>query len=344
MMQSVDRSTAVLVAVGLVCVAGLGMAAATINSANPVGASDGNPIMDPPSPRDSVEVGGETGAAAGDGHGTGGIGQSYGSLTTCVPLLDSTVGLLATLAAVLSIAGLIYYRYNFALALFSGWTVLPPAMLGYFLVTDCGGGGGSMLSGAASGMLSGPGEGLLGTGSIPTWAMGLFGVAVIGGAIGLLYRTAGTDEVVDIEEESTTEDVELDDFAAAAGRAADRIEEHNQDADNAVYEAWVEMTELLDVDSPETYSPGEFADAAVDAGMDQADVRQLTRLFNEVRYGERDVDSREDQAVDVLRNIESQYSETNQTDATETAVDSLDAGEPSTNSQHGPDHEPEEDR
>jgi hypothetical protein len=130
---------------------------------------------------------------------------------------------------------------------------------------------------------------------------------VLIGAVGLLYRTMGEEEVVAVEDDAVEDGPDLDQFAEAAGRAADRIEEHNADVDNAVYRAWVEMTDLLDVDKPEMYTPGEFADTAVSLGMAEDDVNELTRLFNEVRYGGRDASTREDQALEILRNIEAEY-------------------------------------
>jgi hypothetical protein len=95
----------------------------------------------------------------------------------------------------------------------------------------------------------------------------------------------------------------------AAGRAADRIET-STDVDNEVYRAWREMTDLLDMEAPETSTPGEFAAAAVDAGLGQEDVRELTRLFEDVRYGDAVVSAdEEERATAVLRRIEGRYAE-----------------------------------
>lgn len=94
--------------------------------------------------------------------------------------------------------------------------------------------------------------------------------------------------------------------AEAAGRAADRLEDPA--AENAIFQAWREMTELLTVDRPEATTPRQFADAAVDAGMDPADVEELTRLFEDVRYGETEpTDAANERATTVFRRIESQY-------------------------------------
>lgn len=307
-----------MILVSFVCVAAIGMTAATLDSANPAGASGGDPIMDPPTPREAIGPGNTTGGGSG-GATNSSVGSSYQSLTTCVEFLSSTLGTMLVIGGVLAISLLIYVRFNGALALFTGWTVFPPIMLVYFLFTDCGGGGDVFTSAGAVG-LSASGKSLVGVSDVPSWMLIVPIGLVVVGAAALVYRSAGRDEAVIVEDESAEDDVELDGFAEAAGRAADRIEEHNEGVDNAVYQAWVEMTDLLDVESPETYSAGEFATAAVELGMAEDDVEELTRLFNEVRYGDRDVETREEQAVSVLRNIEAAYSEavaSNVTDDTE---------------------------
>jgi hypothetical protein len=108
-------------------------------------------------------------------------------------------------------------------------------------------------------------------------------------------------------EQEAEELVDVDEFAAAAGRAADRIED-TDDVDNEIYRAWVEMTTYLDVPHPESSTPGEFVVAAVDAGIDREDVSELTDLFERVRYGHTTATSeREARALDALRRIEAQY-------------------------------------
>jgi len=54
-------------------------------------------------------------------------------------------------------------------------------------------------------------------------------------------------------------------------------------------------------------TPGEFAEAAIEAGLDEDDVGQPTQLFEEVRYGKRDPESREERAIEVFRAIEAAY-------------------------------------
>lgn len=131
-----------------------------------------------------------------------------------------------------------------------------------------------------------------------------FGLALVGAVVALLRTTD--------EEAPATEDAAEPDAVAvgrAAGRAADRLEA-DVDVDNEVYRAWREMTDLLDVPDPDTSTPGEFADAAVEAGLGRADVGELTRLFEDVRYGEEQPSAEhERRAVAIFRRIEDRYAE-----------------------------------
>ncbi|ELY33164.1 hypothetical protein C500_02509 [Natrialba magadii ATCC 43099] len=94
---------------------------------------------------------------------------------------------------------------------------------------------------------------------------------------------------------------------SAAGRAADRLDD-TDDVDNEIYRAWREMTQPLDVDRPESSTPGEFATAAIDAGLDRQHVDELTHLFEDVRYGTTETTPElEKRAVSILREIEVTY-------------------------------------
>lgn len=305
MSRSISTEAMSSILIGILVIAGIGFAGATIDSMQPVGAAN------------ETDFGQETPAGGGGQSGAppgGEFGETNNTsvenanptqpISRCVEPLASTTGTGMVVLGFLAIIGLVFYRYNFSAALLVGWTVLPPVALVYFLLTNCGESGGS---GAESGpSLPGSGTALDISPNIPPWAMlGVTGLLLLG-AIGIMYRTVSEEEVEVVQEE-TEEDVELDRFAEAAGRAADRIEEQNVDVDNAVYRAWVEMTDLIEVDNPDTYAAGEFAAVAIDLGMDRSDVEELTELFNEVRYGDRDAATREDRALSVLRNIESQY-------------------------------------
>jgi hypothetical protein len=107
-------------------------------------------------------------------------------------------------------------------------------------------------------------------------------------------------------DEQAIEDSEI---AAAAEEAAQEIEQASTDK-NPIYTAWATMTEPLDVEHPETSTPQEFADAALEAGLNADDVRELTDLFETVRYGTTPVTSQhEKRAMEALRRIEQDYSE-----------------------------------
>jgi hypothetical protein len=132
---------------------------------------------------------------------------------------------------------------------------------------------------------------------------------VLLGAVAVIVRASG-DQRVDLQTPDTPEPPSGSDVAAvadAAGRAADRLDAAD-DLENAVYRSWHEMTAHLDVERPDASTPAEFADAAVDAGMDREDVAELTRLFEAVRYGDAPVtEERAERATAALRRIERTY-------------------------------------
>jgi hypothetical protein len=142
----------------------------------------------------------------------------------------------------------------------------------------------------------------------PTALLVVLGLALIG-AVAVIVRASGDEEIA-LETAAATEEPPETDVSAvadAAGRAADRIEA-DADLENAVFRAWHEMTAGLPVDSPDTSTPAEFADAAIAAGMARTDVAELTRLFEEVRYGDRPAtDQRAADATAALRRIERAY-------------------------------------
>lgn len=304
-MTSASSRTVLAVAVGILCIAGIAVAAATLTTADPIGASDDQTVFEPPSPGGESEFGGNDDPELANGSGGGAPSQGM-EMTTCIEPLDGTLGTMGVVVGFLAIVGAIYHRFNLSMSLLAGWTLLPPVMLVYFLVTDCGSAGSGPLGGGSFATGGDAGGTLVPVGVVPPWALGVLVGGVFVVAAVALYRSTGEDEVA-VPKEEPDDEPDLDRFAEAAGKAADRIEEHDADVDNTVYSAWLEMTGLLDVDRPETYSAGEFADAAISLGMAESDVSELTRLFNEVRYGGKDAGSREDRAVEVLRRIESQY-------------------------------------
>jgi len=139
----------------------------------------------------------------------------------------------------------------------------------------------------------------------------LFGLLAVAGVLHVAagawfwYRMTGNRRVSG-EGPDLDDDDALSALGDAAGAAADSIEEPTA-AENEVYRAWRRMTAALDVDEPTSSTPEDFAEAAVDAGMDPEHVARLTDLFRDVRYGGKDADEREEHAVEVLRQIERAY-------------------------------------
>jgi hypothetical protein len=219
----------------------------------------------------------------------------------------------AILGIILAVAGVMYAsyrRYNSSSALLIGTGVVPAVWLVYFLLTNCGstgsGGGGGLFSSSA--LVSG--EGGVSSFSVPpVAAVAVLTALIVTGAV-LVFRSAGAEESIVLPEDHMAPEAETSDLAAAAGRAADRIERTNKPVDNTVYQAWVEMTGLLNIDNPDATSPRGFAREAIKAGLSEPDVKELTELFNEVRYGHKTPTEYEDRALETLRNIETTYTET----------------------------------
>jgi hypothetical protein len=145
------------------------------------------------------------------------------------------------------------------------------------------------------------------------WFLGSFAVVILGLILVLRrYGLRSDEESEDGDGDESESDEETAALGAIAGQAADRIEDGSADggsgADNEVYRAWAEMTAQLDIETGETTTPREFERQAAAAGMAPDDVRELTALFETVRYGGESVtEDREQRAVSVLRRIESTY-------------------------------------
>lgn len=136
-----------------------------------------------------------------------------------------------------------------------------------------------------------------------TTVLVLLGVLLVAGAAVVTRFSRG---VPDDPAEEPDEDPAA--VAAAAGRAADELEQTT--LSNAVFRAWQEMTDALDVENPGTTTPAEFEEIAVDAGLAREDVATLTDLFRDVRYGDAPAtEDREERARTALRRIEATYAE-----------------------------------
>jgi hypothetical protein len=83
---------------------------------------------------------------------------------------------------------------------------------------------------------------------------------------------------------STSEET---DDAPGGGPVSPPADEDESSLPQTVEEAWTAMVELAPVRRTRSATPGEYARAAIDAGLPAAPVRRLTALFEEVRYGDR---------------------------------------------------------
>ena len=134
----------------------------------------------------------------------------------------------------------------------------------------------------------------------------LFGALLVGAFVMVRRYRRDSDETA-LRTGDTTEETEA--LGRVAGSVANRLDE-GAAFDNEIYRAWVEMTALFDLSRPETKTPGEFATLATDAGMDPEDVRELTALFERVRYGTADPsESDEQRALSLFRRLESTYAD-----------------------------------
>ena len=295
---------------GILSIAAVALVAAAIESAAGPGGATGTAF--------NIPIGGGGGGGLGlNGTetnsswdpGTAGPNAPLPELSRCVEPLAAWYGGLVYFGA---FGGLLYAfkrAYSLGAAFLGMYATAPVVFTAYFLSTDCASTLDERNPVIPEGVTNVTG-GFISPDVSPWVVVGVFGIALVAfGAV--LYRSSGDDSttVLGDQGDPTGDPPEIADLAAAAGKAADRIEQYNADVDNAVYRAWWEMTSLLEVPHPESHTPGEFADAAVDLGMDECDVEQLTELFEEVRYGRRDAARREQRALDVLRNIEAEYGE-----------------------------------
>lgn len=306
--MELTQNSAGALAIAFLAVIGLGLTAATISTTYSADLAPG------------AGQGGTGGQDPGNGGGgqadspnnsdqqdfEGGSSNSLQIPRICIPLLTQTPVILAMVLGFIAAVGLSYRQFGFVGASFSVYLLGIPMTLLYGVVTQCPGAGGSSGSVVMDIVRDAPIGGGLESSPVPPVVLAAVFLIALVGAVAALVSATG-DETVEPPEDEEEEEPELSEFADAAGAAADRIEAAQASVDNAVYRAWREMTDLLDIDDPETSTAGEFADAAVEAGMAREDVDQLTTLFEEVRYGGMDPEPREELALETLRNIEETY-------------------------------------
>ncbi|MFB6153160.1 MAG: DUF4129 domain-containing protein [Halodesulfurarchaeum sp.] len=303
--------TARQVALATLAVLAIAVAAATLpnpvtNGAGPGSATDEQSADGPIFP----DLGG------GDRPGLGG-GGTFSISGLCVPFLLSPAFIVGSLVALIAIGYIVYRRRDAFSVVGAYGLILSPGILIYLMLTDCGDPVRRETTSVplpayniSALIKGGGGGGGSGGGAVPSTnpaflvVVGLLALVVVL----VLVRSTGHDVPAEPTEESGQESSRtLTQLGAAAGRAAARIEGRAV-VENEVYRAWVEMTDHLDVSRPENLTPGEFAEAAREAGMESALVEDLTDLFREVRYGEAEpTGDREKRAVEILREIETTY-------------------------------------
>lgn len=306
----------------LVAVA-VGLAAASVDSPVDLGGGSGG-------------VGGETGDAIGGeaddirGSGLPNFDEWGGQAAEiCFPVLQE---LPALVGLAILLAGIFAFVYVDTGQLFPAAVVLGaiglPIVFFYTLLATCGtapldraltfpvefgGANETVIGGGDGGSVGGGGE----RPSTPTFVVSMLLVLGVLASTVLLFAATRVDDEDELPDDSADSpddprpDRRLDDLAAAAGTAADRIESADGDAtENEIYRAWDRFATLLSVPEPASRTPSEFADAAVEAGMDPDRVAEITDLFEAVRYGTADPTAeRERRAVDALRAIESAHEE-----------------------------------
>ncbi|MFC7196385.1 hypothetical protein ACFQL4_19995 [Halosimplex aquaticum] len=149
MSQSVSRDVAMPLIVAILCIVGIGMIAATVDSAQTIGGGGGGGIIEQP------DQGEQPGQENPSGPGEFGSGNPSDTpernvlqISACIEFLSSTLGTLLVVVGFLGVIGLVYHRFNFSAALLTSWALLPPVALVYFLGTNC----------ASSGPSGPPGE------------------------------------------------------------------------------------------------------------------------------------------------------------------------------------------
>ncbi|ELZ43011.1 hypothetical protein C463_10425 [Halorubrum californiense DSM 19288] len=309
------RDALVAVVVALLALVALGVAAATLDTAVDTGSGGfGGSGGDAPS----------VGSDAGDPGvlTSSGEGGEFSASGLCFPALREPPAVIALLVGVTLLAGITYRDTASPLASVAVAGVMgAPIGVLFWVLSTCrsvaenvsiglglgGNGTGLLPAGAAGGGGFGSGEGAA---SAPQILFAVVVVVAVIASVAALLLAGGDDEADGDAGGRTDEPAdEPPDLAAVgrtAGEAADRIE--SSDADNEVYRAWRDMTDVLDVDRPASSTPAEFATAAVDAGVDEEPVTALTEVFERVRYGGEDAtDDRERRAVEALRRIEERH-------------------------------------
>jgi len=312
------------VALALLCLAVIAFAGATLDTTTDTtsGFGAGNPGVDDDLGGERTPTSNPSGDSEGDQNSLIDLDTESGPLfNLCVQWLRTTPAQLLLLGGLVAFFLCLRWLDDAATALTFSLVVAYPGALIYLVLTACRNEEtGELFDLSDAGRPVQEGGGIAGGASsvtspdVPTAVLLLLvGGTVVGVAV--LVLTSSHDQTEEHEELAEEPEPESEPAAdvraigAAAGRAADRIEQETGGVfENEVYRAWAEMTEQLAVERPASSTPAEFATAAVEAGIDTEDVERLTALFEAVRYGGREPTAeRETEAVETLRRIESAY-------------------------------------
>lgn len=296
-----DRRRGLVIVVSVLGVIALTFAAATLTnpelstegSSGAGSEGNGSGLFSPPEREDTIDV------------------QLPSFIQPVFTTLLVVLALLAIVVAVFTFSSNEYLRIlliALGIALF-GWLLVQALEL---LLGGLGGGGGLLPEGEGGSFgpnLQAPDRPTT-IADVPIFVWLGLGLVVLVGLLTIVRLSS--DASTSFEKATSNErgkEHDLEAVGEAAGRAATRLVE-GADATNAVYRAWREMTEALEVSNPESTTPAEFERAAIAAGMARDDVHELTRLFEEVRYGDAPVSvSRERRARRALEHIESTYAD-----------------------------------
>ncbi|PCR90706.1 DUF4129 domain-containing protein [Natrinema ejinorense] len=282
-----------LLIVAAVCVLALSLAAATLDS-----------TVDP------APGGGGTGDGASPSPVSNGDRPGVSPGPPCVSWLATPWATMGLLGALGGGSLLVWHRYSRLEAIAVGAGVGGPALGLYLVLTDCATGGAATIVYRQFDRLPLGRVGDSASGSGPVVPAVLLGAVLLAGlalaaisfSVSLVDRGAASASPVEADDDSDGAAA-----ARAAGDAAERLE-GSAGFETEIHRAWREMAVHLDVPSPESSTPGEFADAAIEAGLNPDAVRELTARFEEVRYGGFDATAdRETRARNALERIEASF-------------------------------------
>lgn len=253
--------------------------------------------------------GGSSSAGLGEGEGVGGgpsQGGPLGMEVEIIPLIPG--GWIPLVLGIIAVSGFVYAVVKLVLTILArDWAELKrflveagqkigiivliavAAWLLFGLFDGSSGGGSTGILGG------GESEGAGGSSSDTGIQLpGLVGIAVVAAVVlfiaFLSLRRRGEDE-----ETAPQPTIEPDTGGAVTGGGSERVTAAvpTTPADNDVYRAWLDLVDAAGV-SATRRTPAEVAERAVEAGVDEDATREITDLFEAVRYGPGDPGSEDE--------------------------------------------------